>query len=259
MERKLVLSEIVDRVAYLTLARPEKRNALSFALVKELRELMQQAIANPAVKVIVLRAEGKVFCAGADLEYLLKLQDYSLQENLADSMALMELYLLMYRCGKPLIAQVQGPALAGGAGLVTACDFAIATPEAHFGYPEVKRGFIPAMVSYFLLRKVSEAHARRLLLTGDTISAQEAHRLGIYMQVVTPEELSATVEAFAMRLCRENSATSMEFIKKLISDLQDLPILQGLEFAAKMNAHARATDDFRKGVSSFLHKQSIEW
>lgn len=259
MERKLVVSEVSDRVAYLTLSRPEKRNALSFAMVKELKEAMQQAIHDPAVKVIVLRAEGKVFCAGADLEYLLKLQEYSLQENLADSLALMELYQLMYRCSKMLIAQVQGPALAGGAGLVTVCDFAIATPAADFGYPEVKRGFIPAIVSYFLVRKVSEAHARRLLLSGDPISAQEACQLGIYMQVVSENDLPTVVSDFAQRLCRENSATSMEFTKKLISDLQDLPLAQGLEFAAKMNAHARSTEDFRKGVSSFLRKHSIEW
>jgi methylglutaconyl-CoA hydratase len=255
----LVEKEIQDRVGYLTLSRPERRNALSYALVGQLKQALQEWQQTPEVRVIVLRAKGPVFCSGADIEYLQKLQDYTLQENLTDSLHLMELYLLMYRYPKPLIAQVEGPALAGGAGLVTVCDLVVATPEATIGYPEARIGFLPAMVAYFLLRRVGEGWARQLLITADPLSAEQAHQIGLFNYLVPADQVSSYVHDLATRLARQNSPTSLEFIRKLIADVQDMPLQVGLEFAAKMNAHARATEDFRKGISAFLRKEKIEW
>jgi methylglutaconyl-CoA hydratase len=255
----LIETQVEGRIGYITLNRPERRNALSYALVSQLKEAFTAWQGDPGVRVVVLRAKGPVFCAGADIEYLQKLQDYSFQENLADSIHLMELYLLMYRYSKPLIAQVEGPALAGGAGLVTVADLVVATPQATIGYPEAKIGFLPAMVTYFLLRRVGEGWARQLLITAEAISAEEAHRMGLFNYIVPAEEVASYTKSLAMRLAEQTSPTSQEFIRKLIADLQDMPLREGLEFAAKMNAHARATEDFRRGIAAFLRKEKITW
>ncbi len=255
----LIETQVESRIGYITLNRPERRNALSYALVSQLKETFMAWQGDPGIRVVVLRAKGPVFCAGADIEYLQKLQEYTLQENLADSIHLMELYLLMYRYPKPIIAQVEGPALAGGAGLVTVADLVVTTPQATIGYPEAKIGFLPAMVTYFLLRRVGEGWARQLLITAEAISAEEAHRMGIFNYIVPAEEVADFTKKLAIRLIEQTSPTSQEFIRKLIADLQDMPLKEGLEFAAKMNAHARATEDFRRGIAAFLRKEKITW
>ncbi|MCS7189391.1 MAG: enoyl-CoA hydratase-related protein [Bacteroidia bacterium] len=255
----LVETEVSERIGYITLNRPERRNALSYALVSQLKQALSNWQSLPDIRVIVLRAKGPVFCAGADIEYLQKLQEYTLQENLADSLHLMELYQLMYRYPKPLIAQVEGPALAGGAGLVTVCDLVVATPQATIGYPEARIGFLPAMVTYFLLRRVGEGWARQLLITAEPLPAEKAYAVGLFNYIVPPEEINSFVKDLAQKLAKQNSPTSLEFIRKLIADVQDMPLQGGLEFAAKMNAHARATEDFRRGISAFLRKEKIEW
>jgi len=255
----LIETHIEDRIGYITLNRPERRNALSYALVSQLKEVFAAWQGEPTIRVVVLRAKGPVFCSGADIEYLQKLQDYTLQENLADSLHLMELYLMMYRYSKPTIAQVEGPALAGGAGLVTVCDLVVATPQATIGYPEARIGFLPAMVTYFLLRRVGEGWARQLLITAEPIGAEEAHRMGIFNYLVSAEEVATFTKNLALRIAEQTSPISQEFIRKLIADLQDMPLKEGLEFAAKMNAHARATEDFRRGIAAFLKKEKITW
>lgn len=255
----LIETQVAERIGYITLNRPERRNALSYALVSQLKEAFSAWQGDPTIRVVVLRANGPVFCSGADIEYLQKLQDYTLQENLADSLHLMELYLMMYRYPKPIIAQVEGPALAGGAGLVTVCDLVVATPQATIGYPEARIGFLPAMVTYFLLRRVGEGWARQLLITAEPISAEEAHRMGLFNYLVSPEEVSGFTRNLAIRIADQTSPVSQEFIRKLIADLQDMPLKEGLEFAAKMNAHARATEDFRRGIAAFLRKEKISW
>jgi len=255
----LIETHIAERIGYITLNRPERRNALSYALVSQLKEAFATWQGDPTIRVVVLRANGPVFCSGADIEYLQKLQDYTLQENLADSLHLMELYMMMYRYPKPIIAQVEGPALAGGAGLVTVCDLVVATPQATIGYPEARIGFLPAMVTYFLLRRVGEGWARQLLITAEPISAEDAHRMGIFNYLVSPEEVASFTRNLAIRIAEQTSPVSQEFIRKLIADLQDMPLKEGLEFAAKMNAHARATEDFRRGIAAFLKKEKISW
>lgn len=255
----VIETEVRDRVGYITLNRPERRNALSYAMVTQLKQALSQWQQDPAVRIVVLRAKGPVFCSGADIEYLQKLQDYTFQENLTDSLNLMELYMMMYRYPKPLIAQVEGPALAGGAGLVTVCDLAVATPNASIGYPEAKVGFLPAMVSYFLLRRIGEAWARQLLITAEPFPAEKAHAIGLFHYIVSPAEIASFVHELAVKIAKQNSPTSLEFTRKLIADIQDMPLESGLQFAAKMNAHARATEDFRRGIQAFLSKQKIEW
>jgi methylglutaconyl-CoA hydratase len=251
--------ETQGNLAYITLNRPEKRNAFSFALVKELKEAFSQAETDTQVKVVILQAEGAVFCAGADLEYLQKLQTLSYEENLEDSMFLKELYAQMYHFPKIIIASVQGHALAGGCGLITVCDFVFAVPEAKFGYTEVKIGFVPAIVMGFLLRKVGETKAKSLLISGNLIAAKEALEIGLINEVVSHQALTTTVELFAKSLCENNSAEAMSMTKKLIAQIQDMPLSVALDVAATTNASARGTTDCKRGIAAFLNKEKIVW
>jgi methylglutaconyl-CoA hydratase len=256
---KYITYSVQDRIAYITLNRPEKRNALSHELVKELKDAFHNADQDTDVKVIILKAEGEAFCAGADLEYLQQLQNFSFEQNLADSSYLKELFIQIYEHKKVVIAQVQGHALAGGCGLATVCDFVFAVPEAKFGYTEVRIGFIPAIVMVFLLRKLGETKAKELLLTGTLITAEEAKKIGLINTLSTRESLETEVSKFAAQLITSNSAYAMSVTKQMISKVQSLPLDDALTFAAEMNAKARASDDCRKGISAFVSKTKIVW
>lgn len=248
-----------ERIAYITLNRPEKRNALNEQMVQELKDAFRKAEKDNNAKVIILRAEGKVFCAGADLEYLQTLQKNTYEQNLADSTHLKELFEMIYTHPKVVIAQIHGHAIAGGAGLATVCDFSFAVPDAQFGYTEVKIGFIPAIVSIFLLRKIGEGRAKALLLSGDLISAQKAFEYGLINEIVSAENLENKVREFAERLCKSNSAMSMQITKSMIAQTPTMAIAEALNFAAQQNALARQTTDCKKGIASFLEKKSLEW
>lgn len=251
--------EVKERVGYITLARAEKRNALNYEVVLELKRAFAMAEDDEACKVVVLRAEGKVFCAGADLEYLQRLQRNNYHENLVDSTHLMELFRLIYTLKKVVVAQVHGHAIAGGCGLAAICDFSFTVPEAKFGYTEVKIGFIPAIVKVFLLRKIGEARSKQMLLTGDLISAEEAERYGLVNYVVPAAELEEQVYAFAQKLCNENSRQSMEVTKEMIARVQAMGLEEGLQYAAEMNAVARGSEDCQRGIAAFLNKEPINW
>ncbi len=251
--------EVRERVAYITLDRPEKRNALNYEVVAELKQVFEVAEGDDDCKVIVLRANGRAFSAGADLESIQEMQDYDYNDNLADSTHLMQLFLQIYTLKKVVIAQIQGHAIAGGCGLASLCDFAFAVPDAKFGYTEVKIGFLPAIVSVFLLRKVGEGRTKQLLLTGDLVSADEAQRLGQINYVEPADELAARVEAFALKLCQETSANSLEVTKDLIARVQELPLEAALRYAAQQNATARSSEDCRRGVAAFLSKEPLVW
>lgn len=255
----LVITEVKDRVGYITLNRPEKRNALSQELVAELKIAFSQAEADAAVKVIVLKANGEAFCAGADLAYLQQLQKFSFEENLADSASLKELFLKIYQSPKVVIAQVQGHALAGGCGLASVCDFVFTVPEAKFGYTEVKIGFIPAMVLVFLIRKIGEQKARHLLLSGDLFQGNDLLSLGLANKVVEKSSLEEEVSSFAQRLIRNNSQESMARTKQMIDQVQSMSLHDALEYAARMNAEMRAIDDCKRGIDAFLTKQNLSW
>ncbi|WP_089319078.1 enoyl-CoA hydratase/isomerase family protein [Pontibacter ummariensis] len=256
---EFVRYEVKERVGYITLSRPEKRNALNLKMVTELKRTFALAEEDDSCKVVVLRSEGPVFCAGVDLAYMQRLQENSYQENLLDSTHLMELFRMIYTLKKVVIAQVQGPAVAGGCGLAAVCDFSFAVPGAMFGYPEVKVGFIPAIVTVFLLRKLGEARGRQLLLTGDLIPAAEAERYGLINYMVPDKDLEERVYSFAQKLCTENSRQSMEATKEMIARVQGMGLEDGLQYAAEMNAVARSSEDCQRGIVSFLNKEPITW
>lgn len=254
-----VLQEKKDRIGIITLNRPEKRNALNSVVIEELKEAFLSFDADDEVKVIVLRTSGSVFSAGADLQYLQQLQKNNFDENLEDSNNLKELFLLIYNLSKVVIAEVQGHAIAGGCGLMTVCDYAVTVPEAKFGYTEVKIGFIPAIVLVFLLRKISEARAKELLLSGQLISSDRAYEIGLVSKVVPANELSEYTRSFAIELSKSNSAASMGMTKKLISEVQGMTLVDALNLAAETNARVRESEDCKKGIAGFLDGEKIIW
>ncbi|MGH2644700.1 MAG: enoyl-CoA hydratase/isomerase family protein [Chitinophagaceae bacterium] len=248
-----------DRIAIITLNRPDKRNALNEEMITKLKGYFQKAKDDSGVKVILLKAEGKVFSAGADLEYLQRLQQNNYEENHADSRHLMELYWQIYKHPKMVISQVEGHAIAGGCGLATICDLCFAVPEAKFGYTEVQIGFIPALVSVFLTRKIGEGRARELLLTARLINANEAAGYGLITQAVEKDKINDFVLQKAMEFCNNTSAQSIGQTKQLLADIAGLSIEEALAIAAERNAHARATEDCQKGIGAFLNKQKPAW
>lgn len=254
-----IIYEKQERIAVITLNRPEKRNALSYDLVKELKEALNLAEQDNEVKVIILKAEGTAFCAGADLAYLQKLQSYSYEDNLDDSKNLKDLFYKIYTMEKVVITQVQGHAIAGGCGLATVCDFSFVAPEAKFGYTEVRIGFVPAIVSLFLIRKIGEAKTRQMLLTGDLIDAATAKNWGLINYIVPLFELNDKVKDFALKMCTNNSGESMAYTKKIIAEVYALGLGVGLDYAAEINALARAGKDCKKGITAFLNKETINW
>ncbi|MFN8310162.1 MAG: enoyl-CoA hydratase-related protein [Chitinophagales bacterium] len=254
-----IQTQIENRIGYLTLNRAERRNALSGALVTEMRSALSLLENSDAVKVIVLKANGPVFSAGADLDYLKQLQNNTFDENYADSSALAHLFQSIYECKKVIISQIQGHAIAGGCGLATVTDFSFAVPEAQFGYTEVKIGFIPAIVSIFLTRKIGEGKARDLLLTGRLIDANSAQQMGLINEVVDAALLETTVRNFAEKLSLEASGNSLALTKNLLARVQEMTVAEGLDFAARQNAQCRAEKDCRKGIAAFLAKEKISW
>jgi methylglutaconyl-CoA hydratase len=255
----LIKTEIKDRIGYVILNKPEKRNALDAEMVGQLRLAFEDFYLQDSVKVIVLKAEGKAFCSGADLASIQKLQENTYEENLEDSQNLKELFSLIYTGPKVVIAQIQGHALAGGCGLATLCDFSFSVPHALFGYTEVRIGFVPALVSLFLIRKIGESEAKKLLLSGELISAAEAVRIGLIQEVVEDDELDQKVNEFARLLIEQNSGTAMAMTKQMIAQLRGMSLEEALDFAAAQNAIARGTQECKNGIQAFLNKQKIVW
>jgi len=251
--------DVVDRIGIITLARPEKRNALNDKVVAELTEAFVRAENDKAVKVILLKAEGEVFSAGADLEYLQQLQKNSFDDNLADSKRLAELFSKIYTLKKVVIAQVEGAAIAGGCGLATVCDFTFATPESQFGYTEVKIGFIPAIVMVFLLRKIGVTRSKELLLTGKLVDATYAKSISLINDVYEKNMIESVVMKFAVELCSSASGSSLELTKNMVAQVQHLPLDGALDYAAQLNAKARSTEDCKRGINAFLNKEKISW
>lgn len=256
---ELVLYSVSQRIATLSINRAEKRNALNPELVAQLTTAFKKAEKDKNVKVIVLRAEGSTFSAGADLAYLQQLQQNTYEENLADSENLKNLFTTIYYLPKIVIAQVEGHAIAGGCGLATVCDIIFSVPEASFGYTEVKLGFVPAIVSCFLLRKTSETIAKRILLTGALFSAQEALDYGLITFVTKKEDISLNVTNFALNLCNEASGNSLMLTKQLIGQTTNSELDKSLAEAVQINARVRETEDFKKGIAAFISKEKINW
>ena len=244
-------------VATLTLNRPDKRNAISYELIADLLRALDD-VKNSAARVLIVTGAGKAFCSGMDLDNLKSLIGRTPEQNLEDSRTMVSLFRSLYEFPMPTIAAVNGAAIAGGTGLALLCDFTLAVPEAKFGYTEVRIGFVPAIVSTFLLRQVGEKVARDLLLTGRIFDADEALRIGVLTQIVPQEQLMNRARELAAQLL-ESSPLSLTYTKRLLTDHARAELDEQIEAAIRENAGIRSTDDFREGISSFLEKRKPKW
>ena len=244
-------------IATITLNRPDKRNAISFQLVEELLEALDQ-VEKSSAQVVILTGTGKAFCAGMDLEELKSLLGKSHDQNLKDSAVMAKLFRRLYEFPRPTIAAVNGAAIAGGTGLATMCDFTLAVPEAKFGYTEVRIGFVPAIVSSILVWQVGHKIARDLLLTGRLFDAAEAHRYGLINEVVEAERLMPRAKELAAQIL-ENSPSSVRVTKKLINSFISHQLDKQITSAIEENAAIRTTADFREGITAFLEKRKPRW
>jgi methylglutaconyl-CoA hydratase len=254
---KHLLIHSENGVQTITLNRPEKRNALNPELIEELTMALFDA-ENCDCGVIILTGAGSAFCAGLDLDHLQTLQAHTHEENRRDSENVARVLRTLYDFPKPLIAAVNGPAIAGGMGLATISDFTLAVPEAKFGYTEVRIGFVPAIVASFLLRQIGEKRTRELLLTGRLLKAQEALSLGLVTQIVSSEELMQSAQALAQSLL-QNSPQAMMAVKRLLAKHARRRLDEEIEDAILANAMQRSTEDFREGVRAFLEHRKPEW
>jgi methylglutaconyl-CoA hydratase len=247
-----------DAVATITLNRPDKRNAITTTMMAELQTALDAIEKNHSVRVVILTGAGTCFCAGMDLEMLAAIAQQSPTENQEDSRRIAKMLRRIWSYPRPLIAAVNGAAYAGGCGIATLCDFTLATPEAKFGYTEVKIGFLPAIVSVFLTRQIGEKHSRDLLLTGRIIQAQEAKEFGMVTEVVPTERLLDRANELAAELIAA-SPSSLARAKHLLVSAAAPGIDHDLERAILENARIRCTPDFKEGVASFLEKRKPVW
>jgi methylglutaconyl-CoA hydratase len=255
-ENNPVIYAVEGAVALVTLNRPEKRNALDDALVAGLKSALRDADSREDVRAVVVTGAGADFCSGADLSALKKISESGVAENLEDARSLMELYTLIRRVRVPVVAAVRGRALAGGCGLATACDIVLASASARFGYPEVKIGFVPAMVMAILRRNVSEKRAFELITRGAEISAAEAERAGLVNQVFEDSEFESKVEAYVAGFERV-SRSAVVLTKRLLYQMDGVSFEAALQSGADVNTIARMTEDCRAGVARFLSKTNL--
>jgi methylglutaconyl-CoA hydratase len=252
-ESKPVIYAVEGAVARLMLNRPEKRNALNDALIVGLKESLHEADADEHVHIVIITGAGADFCSGADLAALQKISESNVAENLEDARSLMELFALIRRVRVPVVAAVRGRALAGGCGLATACDLVLATRSARFGYPEVKIGFVPAMVMAILRRNVSEKRAFELIARGAEISADEAERIGLVNHVFDDERFETEVETYAAGF-EKVSRSAVMLSKRLLYQMDGMSFETALQSGVDVNTIARMTEDCQRGIARFLKK-----
>jgi methylglutaconyl-CoA hydratase len=248
-----VLVKDSDGVRTLTLNRPKKRNALNDELIAALKSALLDAEATESMKAIIIRGAGRDFCSGADLSALQKIADASYEENLEDAKKLADLFIRIRETPVPVIAAVHGRALAGGAGLATACDIVLATRSARFGYPEVKIGFVPAMVMAILRRNIGEKTSFELSTQGFEFSAERALELGLVNHVYDDIEFDHRVAEY-VSIYTKVSASAVRLTKRLLYQMDGSNFEKAILIGAETNAEARMTEDCRKGIAKFLEK-----
>ncbi|WP_201556774.1 enoyl-CoA hydratase/isomerase family protein [Psychrobacter sp. 72-O-c] len=256
---KSLLVTIEQHVATVTLNCPEKRNAFNDEMISELTVAFEQLGANDNVRVIVLAAAGKAFCAGADLNWMRAMADYSYEENLADADKLAQMLKTIYECPKPTIAAIQGDVYAGGMGLVAACDVAFAVKIANFCLSEVRLGLAPATISPYVIRAMGARAAQRYFLSAEVFDAKKARQLGFIHERVSEESLNDVVATFCTKVVK-NSPDAMKTCKTLMHDVAGQPITEKLiKHTVKGIADIRASEQGKEGVQAFLQKRRPAW
>jgi len=260
MNHTTIIYSVEERIASVTLNRPDRRNALDDVMIRELTETFQSLNRNDGCRVVVLSGAGDSFCAGMDLNYLQRFSEKDHEENLEDARNLLKLLQLVCSLKKPVIAMVNGPALGGGCGLAVACDFVWASNEnAKLGTPEVRLGFVPAVILLFLIKRMGEGKAKEFVLRGEILNAVRSKDAGLVTEVIEDSKLGESTYEFAKKLATSTSASSIALTKELFSRFNEMSIQDILEYSANLNALARKTDDFKKGINSFLKKEKLQW
>jgi methylglutaconyl-CoA hydratase len=260
MDYTSLLYSAENRIATITLNHPERRNALDDVMIKELSDVLTSVNRNTQSRVVVITGAGSAFCAGMDLDYLQKYSQLGHEENLEDAHNLMKMLQLIYNLRKPVIAMVNGPALGGGCGIAAACDFVFAGKEkAKLGVPEARLGFIPAIILVYLIKRMGEGAAREFTLRGDILDAATAKTRGLVTEVIEDDQLKPKVYEFAKTLARTTSPASITLTKDLFNRFNEMNVKDAMEYAANLNALVRKTEDFKKGIDSFLKKEKLEW
>ncbi len=248
-----VLISTENAIRVLTLNRPDKRNALNDALIADLKSALRDADLEESLRAIIIRGAGKDFCSGADLAAIQRIAGATYEENVEDARQLAELFELIRKVRVPVIAAVHGRALAGGAGLAFGCDLVVAARSARFGFPEVKIGFVPAMVAAIVRRNLGEKKSFELLTLGAEFSAEEAESIGLVNAVFDDEAFDTATIEYATRYARVSSS-AVAMTKKLLDEIDGLEFSEAIEIGLEINAKARMTEDCKAGIAKFLKK-----
>ena len=249
--------KILKNVLNINLDRPEKKNALNPEMINDLQEVLNKYKKDKTIRVVLISSNCDVFCSGADIKYLHKMLHFNYQKNLKDSKILMCLFNTMLLYPKLIISKVCGAAIAGGCGIITASDIVFSSENSKYGYPEVKIGFTPALVSTLLINKVNTSHANKLLLTGEIINAQKALEIGLINYIYNENNIDSNIQQFIDTFIQNTAPTSIERTKKTIYINTDME--KKLKKAAEINAQSRRGNDFKKGITTFLKKEPINW
>ncbi len=261
MQQKIletITFSVKDSVGYVTLNRPDVHNAFNSMMIRELITIFKEIAEEKDLRVIVLRGEGKSFCAGADLNWMREIKDYSYEQNLKESLELAEMLHLIYSSSKPTIARVQGAAIGGGTGLVAVCDVAIAAIDAKFSFSEVKLGLIPACISPYVLKKCGEGRCREFFLTGERLTAERVLIAGLVNKVVPATQLDKAVEEMISQLI-SSGPEAVKKCKELLNTVSQISFEEAKKFTAKVIAELRISDEAQEGMAAFLGKRKPRW
>ena len=257
-EFETITCSLEDKIATVTLNRPEVHNAFNEVMIAELTEIFKKISEDDGARAVVLTGSGKSFSAGADLNWMKKMINFSYDQNLDDSLKLAELFYLMYSLPKPTIAKVNGAAIGGGTGLVAVCDIAIASEKAKLSLSEVKLGLVPACISPYVIRKVGEGRCREFFLTGERLTAKRAAELGLVNQAVPPEELDQAVQEKAAQLV-SSGPEALAMCKELLKNVPGMEFERAKTYTADMIASMRISDEGQEGMNAFLEKRKPKW
>lgn len=256
---RLIEVEVKDKIATVTLSRPEVHNALNEEMISELTNVFSKLNKDEKVRVIILQAKGKSFCAGGDLDWMKAALNYTYEENIEDAKKLALMFKTIYECSKPVIGVVQGAVIGGGVGLVSVCDMSVALDVAVFSLSEVKLGLLPAVISPFVMKRIIPGEARRYFLTSEKFTANEAKRIGLISEVVKNEEdLNRKVQEWTSAVCR-GGPEAISICKKTIREVQNMDLDEALEKMAKELAKRRVSEEGQEGIKAFFEKRDPKW
>ena len=253
-----ILYNVENNIARVTLNRPEVHNAFNDTMINELSTVFDDIEKNALVRVVILTGQGKSFCAGADLNWMRRVKDYSYEDNLKESLDLAEMFYKIYASPKPTIARVNGAAIGGGTGLVAVCDIAIAATKAKFSFSEVKLGLIPACISPYVIKKCGEGKCREFFLTGERLTAEKAYNAGLVNNVISLEEIDRVVDELVNQLI-SSGPEAIKKCKELLRKVPEISLAEAKKYTAEVIAQLRISEEGQEGMNTFLEKRKPRW